>query len=79
LVELSLGGFLQPLPLSEGRSPVMSASRGFFFSRENEEFFSRENEEADADETSLSSPGNQAIDRPSLAADHAVPANVDSA
>ena len=32
-----------------------------------------------ADETGLSSPGDQAGDRPSLAANHAVPAHVDSA
>ena len=35
--------------------------------------------DGDADETGLSSPGDQAGDRPSLAANHAVPAHVDSA
>ena len=33
--------------------------------------------DGDADETGLSSPGDQAGDRPSLAANHAVPAHVD--
>ena len=35
--------------------------------------------DGEADETGLSSPGDQAGDRPSLAANHAVPAHVDSA
>ena len=35
--------------------------------------------DGDTDEAGLSSPGDQAIDRPSLAANHAVPAHVDSA
>jgi hypothetical protein len=35
--------------------------------------------DSDTDETGLKSPGDQAIDRPSLAANHTVPAHVDSA